>query len=65
MKCTTQDIFDANAYRSHIKPYEAGLSVDRSALDEESGEISLYARDYREIGRWIPDDASYVIGRFN
>ncbi len=24
----------------------------------------MYARDYREIGRWIPDDADYVIGRY-
>lgn len=39
----------------------SGLS--KGGLDTESGEVALYARDYREIGRWIPDDASYIIGR--
>lgn len=26
--------------------------------------IALYARDYREVGRWVPRDAAYVIGRY-
>ncbi len=28
------------------------------------GSIVLYARDYREMGRWFPQDTSYVIGRY-
>lgn len=74
-----QDKFDSSAYKSFISPYEepdyasidassASLPVNRSGtsatLDAESGEIALYARDYRDLGRWIPDDASYVIGRY-
>ena len=30
----------------------------------EDGSIVLYARDYREMGRWIPRDTSYIIGRY-
>lgn len=26
--------------------------------------IVLYARDYREIGAWVPSDTSYIIGRY-
>lgn len=63
-----QDVFDAAAYRSHNQLYvdplvrqETGGS--KRELDPGSGEIAVYARDYREIGRWLPDDADYVIGR--
>jgi hypothetical protein len=68
-----QDVFDAAAYRSFISPYaepdysnsssSSSSSGSSSLLDRESGEVALYARDYREIGRWLPDDASYVIGK--
>ena len=30
----------------------------------EDGSIVLYARDYREMGRWLPRDTSYFIGRY-
>ena len=35
-----------------------------SSDQEEDGSIVLYARDYRELGRWVPRDTSYVIGRY-
>lgn len=28
------------------------------------GSIVIYARDFRELGRWVPSDAGYVIGRY-
>lgn len=31
---------------------------------EEDGSIVIYARDYREMGRWFPQDTRYVIGRY-
>ena len=30
----------------------------------QDGSIVLYARDYRELARWVPQDTSYVIGRY-
>lgn len=70
-----QDIYDASAFRSFVSPNASFISgqsgssnansTDINQLDIESGEVSLYARDYRELGRWIPDDSSYVIGNTN
>lgn len=31
---------------------------------QEDNSIVLYARDYREMGRWVPRDTSYIIGRY-
>jgi hypothetical protein len=57
-----RDTLDESVSRTFSKPYNAShpLPVETSG----SGEITLYARDYREIGRWIPEDSNYIIGRY-
>lgn len=60
-------------YQGFITPYKAcnstlNISTDCTTepnYDEmEDNSIVLYARDYREIGRWIPHDTKYLIGRY-
>ena len=29
-----------------------------------AGSVAVYARDWRELGRWVPRDASFVVGRY-
>lgn len=42
--------------------------IPNAMVDEEDfiedGSIILWARDYREMGRWVPRDTSYIIGRY-
>jgi hypothetical protein len=41
-----------------------GCSNEDNPDEMEDGSIVLYARDYREMGRWVPHDTSYIIGRY-
>jgi hypothetical protein len=43
--------------------YLPGAMVEEDDFSED-GSIILYARDYREMGRWVPRDTSYIIGRY-
>ena len=41
-----------------------GVTVESHGARGGAGSIALYARDYREAGRWVPRDAAYVVGRY-
>lgn len=43
--------------------FVAGAMATEDDVNED-GSIVLYARDYREMGRWVPRDTSYIIGRY-
>ena len=64
-----RDVLETTSLKSFTPPYK-GFSqgkqgAERFDEDEmEDGSIVLYARDYREIGRWVPHDTSYIIGRY-
>lgn len=74
-----RDILETTSLKSFTPPYQGFNKPYRrmntsSPNDDDNadgdpdemvdGSIVLYARDYREIGRWIPHDTSYIIGRY-
>ena len=67
-----RDIFEQAALKMFTRPYEDTVidsqsnssSSSFSSNDESEGSVVLYARDYRELSLWIPQDAAYVVGRF-
>lgn len=59
-----QDVMDSAAFKTFVSPYNKSSLMSVKADSFGSGEIALYARDYREMGRWIPTESSYVIGRY-
>ena len=42
----------------------AWVSYEASANHQGAGAIAVYARDWREAGRWLPRDAAFVVGRY-
>lgn len=54
---------DEKSTYSSRSSYLQNVMVDEEDFSED-GSIILWARDYREMGRWIPRDTSYVIGRY-
>lgn len=67
-----RDVLETTSLKSFTPPYKGfnkekqgtGKSDDEDTDEMEDGSIVLYARDYREIGRWVPHDTSYIIGRY-
>eukprot|EP00602_Paraphysomonas_sp_CaronLab_P000321 CAMPEP_0185031604 /NCGR_PEP_ID=MMETSP1103-20130426/19159_1 /TAXON_ID=36769 /ORGANISM="Paraphysomonas bandaiensis, Strain Caron Lab Isolate" /LENGTH=1396 /DNA_ID=CAMNT_0027567171 /DNA_START=153 /DNA_END=4340 /DNA_ORIENTATION=- len=65
-----RDVLEMSALKTFTKPYQGFLHPEEgcdgcAASDvQEDGSVVLYARDYREMGRWVPHDTSYMIGRY-
>jgi hypothetical protein len=65
-----RDVLETTSLKSFTPPYRgfnrplAEGSEEEDTDEMEDGSIVLYARDYREIGRWVPHDTSYLIGRY-
>jgi hypothetical protein len=68
-----RDVLEMTALKTFTPPYKAfrqpASECNSSKVCVQSdmardGSIVLYARDYRELGRWVPHDTSYVIGRY-
>ena len=61
-----RDTFDRAATRRFDSEHHLSKKRwNRTTGPREEGpvRIALYARDFRELGRWIPRDSHYVIGR--
>lgn len=41
-------------------------AVNNDAAPESGTDllVSIYSRDFRELGRWVPQDSAYVVGRY-
>lgn len=65
-----RDILEYTTLRIFTKPYQGPVVFRNNSgmynpIDRENdNSIVLYARDYREIGRWVPFDAAMIIGRY-
>jgi hypothetical protein len=50
---------------AHGRTEITGFRADEVAVNHGgAGAVAVYARDWREMARWVPRDASYVVGRY-